>query len=875
MLWKGVRSNVRGWIMIAAIAALATVFGPAATAIADEPVVRAEVDRTQIGLDDRVTLEVIIEGRVRSIEEPQLPALDDWDIYGNSRSQSMQIVNGVMSVSTTFIYVLAPKREGTLTIGAFTTRIGGKEYKTGTITVAVGGGPGVRGAPAPAPGQEQTREDRDIFVVGRVDKQNAYVNEQILYTFYLYRAERSAQISNLSYQAPKFQGFWVEKLKDSEKQSYKVINNRRYIVTEVSTAIFPTTSGTLTIDPSVLQLMLLTSPFGFGFFDRGAEKILRTKPIAIEVAALPVSGKPAGFEGAVGEGLQLSARLDRTEVQEGDPVTLTMQVEGVGNVKTYSRPRLPDLPQFKIYDADSKTSVETLDRVAGSRTWETVLVPRDEGEYTLPAIRLSYFDTGEGAYRTLETKPMTITVLRGSGDSGAGTLASGGNDAPAAQQDIQILGKDLAHIRTDVPVSDAWTPLYRQGLFGVVASLPLVAALGASWHRRRRDRFATDIALARSTRARKQAAKRLAAARRAQEGNHGEVFYAEISRALRQFVGDKLNVSATGLTHPELHDAVVAAGAPAETASRVVELLDRCDAARFAPSSMGAERLRDTLHDAESLIVALDTQWARRGRTAPAAAGTTTAALAWLCVVAVAATAVRAQEAASPAEWLQRGHTAYEAGRFADAIAAYQQAERAGVRNGPLYFDLGNAHYKNGELAPAIACYRRAEMLSPRDPLVRSNLEFARARREDKAVQSGTMPVVAAVLAVFRSLSLNEWIAFCAGLYTLGCAVWIVGTFRRERSAALRAAFTTLVILFVVATGFTVAKVRAVRGTQHGVIAESRVAVMSGPGPEYTAEFSLHEGAEVRVEAQRSDWVRIAVTDQLRGWVPAGSIIGI
>jgi hypothetical protein len=180
----------------------------------------------------------------------------------------------------------------------------------------VGGGPGVRGSPAPAPGQAAMREDRDIFVAGHVDKQSAYVNEQILYTFYLYRADRSAQITNLNYAAPKFQGFWVEKLKDSEKQSYKVINNRRYIVTEVSTAIFPTTSGKLTIEPSVLQMTLLTSPHGFGFFDRGSEKVLRTKPIDIEVQQLPVSGRPPGFEGAVGEDLRLSARVDRSEVQE-------------------------------------------------------------------------------------------------------------------------------------------------------------------------------------------------------------------------------------------------------------------------------------------------------------------------------------------------------------------------------------------------------------------------------------------------------------------------------------------------------------------------------------------------------------------------------
>jgi tetratricopeptide (TPR) repeat protein len=530
--------------------------------------------------------------------------------------------------------------------------------------------------------------------------------------------------------------------------------------------------------------------------------------------------------------------------------------------------------------------------VAGSRTWETVLVPKDEGEHVVPPIRLAYFDTREGQYRTLETKPMNITVVRG---AGSGAIASSGSDAPAAQQDIQILGRDIAHIRTDVPVSDAWTPLYRHGLFAVLAPLPFLAVIGVTLRRRRTDRLASDVALARASRARKLAAKRLAAARRALDAKQGEAFYAEVSRALRQYAGDKLNVAATGMTHLELRDAVVAAGAGDEAAGRLFELFERCDAARFAPGSMGDERLRDTLRDAESVILALDAQWGRRGgggRSAAAATGTTVA-LAWVLVAALAVSspssaqptnatanppaggAAEAPDVASPAELLQRGHTAYEAGNYADAIAAYRAAERAGVRNGGLYYDLGNAHYKSGELAQAIACYRRAEMLSPRDPQIQSNLAFARARREDKAVQPGDMPLVAWVRAVFRGLSLNEWVAVSTALYALACGLWILRTLRRHRASWLRIAFVTTLVACLVALAFTAAKVHAVRGVRHGVVADSRVAVMSGPGADYTAEFSLHEGAEVRIESQRNDWVRIAVTDALRGWVPARSVVGI
>jgi tetratricopeptide (TPR) repeat protein len=841
---------------------------------AQDIALRAQVDRNSITLDEQIQLDVTVEGRFRSIEEPQRPPLDDFDVYSRGRSQSVQIVNGEFSAANTFTYVLVPKREGTFTIGAFVLQTGGKQLKTEPITVTVGGGPGVRGAPEPAAGAPAEREDRDVFVLARVDKQNAFVNEQILYTFYLYRA---VQLTNLNYQSPTFQGFWVEKLKDSEKQYFKMINGRRYSVTELSTAIFPTTSGTLTIEPATLQLVILTTPFGFSLFDRGTERVLRTRPIEVGVSALPPAGKPAIFEGAVGEALQLDARLDRDTVEEGEPVTLTVQVEGTGNVKTFSKPRLPDLPEFKTYDSDSKTDVQALDRVSGSRTYEIVLVPKDEGEHVIPPIRMAYFDTREARYRTLETKPLVVTAARSSNPQ---VVAA--EDVPQ-QQDIRILGRDIAHIRTDVAVSDQATPLYRRGVFAALAPVPLLAVLGAALVRRRRERLASDVALARASRARKQARRRLATADAHLKAGRGEAFYAEVSRALLQYAGDKLNVAPAGLTHEMLRARLAAAGVAEATCQRVVALLERCDAARFAPGSYGGERLREVLGEAEGLLVEIEDGWRRRASRAAGAAATVMLVLVLGCGAALPARAQgelgtetihSAPDYAPPSTLLQRGHAAYENGRFDAAIAAYRQAEQAGVRNGGLYYDLGNAYYKYGDLGQAVACYRRAEMLMPRDAQLRSNLEFVLSRREDKAIQPADLWLVAQARRAFRWLSLNEWLAVCAALYVATCTL-VVLRLTLGGGRALHGATWACGALLVVAMAVTAVKVHAVRGVQRGVVSPSRISVMSGPGADYTAEFSLHEGAEVRIEVQRPDWLRISVGRQLRGWVPAESIIPI
>ncbi len=842
----------------------------APAALAQNVHVEASADRTAATLDDAIRLDIMVRGPFQGRPELRAPELLDFRVASSGESQSYSIVNGQMSASYTFTFVLFPQHEGDLVVPAFVVFLKGQEHRTEPIRVQVSGQ-----AQAPATG-DAAGEAKDLFVVARVDKEKAYVNEQVLYTFYLYYAVR---VSNLNYTPPKFEGFWVEKLQEGEKQYHKIVNGRRYLVVEVSTAIFPTTSGTLDIEPSVLRLVEIAER-SFSFFDRGVERVLRSRPTTVEVLPLPAAGRPADFDGAVGEDLELASRLDRHEIPEGEPVTMTVTVSGSGNVRTFSKPRLPELPAFKTYDANSKSDVRNLDRVTGTRTYEVVLVPRGPGEFAIPPVRLSYFDTRSDSYKTLQTEAQRVNA----------TPVAGGTPQMAGQtplqQDIEVLSTDISHIRTDVPVSDAWMPLYARGIFMLLAPMPLLAVGAVALLQRRRQRFAADVALARSSRARAVARKRLAQAERLlAEGKHQE-FYAEAQRAVLQYVGDKLNAPVAGLTHAALRQQLDAAGANEDTRERLVQLLEHCDAARFAPGSFTPERMRSTLQEVESLVMAMEEGWSRK-------AGRSRFTSVILVCAALAAPGVRAQssgeEAAkpslhvqqSPAEYvpaqelLQRGHAAYESGRYADAIAAYEQAEAQGVRNGPLYYDLGNAHYKNDALGRAIAYYRRAERLIPRDTLLRANLDYVLARREDRAAQPPVPFPFSALRTLYSRMSINEWIVLVAILYVFASGVMAYRLLRRDRRLGVRLALVLLVAMLLF-TGSTLGyKIHDERGIERAVIDADKIAVMSGPGNDYTVEFWLHEGSEVLVEESRPDWLRVSLGTKLHGWIPARSVVRI
>lgn len=840
--------------------------------------VEASADRTAATLDDRIRLDVVVRGQLRGTPQLQPPSLDDFRTVQTGTSQSYTLVNGQMDASYTFTYILEPAREGDLVIPPFQVTFLGKDYRTAPIHVQVQGQAGTPALPGTGPGQS-----RDLFAVADVDKKRVYVNEQVLYTFYLYYAVR---VSNLNYTPPKFEGFWVEKLQEGEKQYHKIMNGRRYLVIEVSTALFPTTSGKLTIEVSNLRLLEI-SERSFSFFERGVDRSLRTQPVELEVLPLPQAGRPADFDGAVGEDLQLAARLDRSQVPEGEPVTMTVTVSGAGNVRTFSKPRLPELPAFKVYDADSQTDVENLDRVKGTRTYEIVLVPRGPGEFTIPPVRLAYFDTRTSSFKTLETEPLHIEATP---VAGAERLAA--SDVPPQQQDIEVLGRDIAHIRTDVAVADALTPLYARGFFLLLAPVPLVALGLAVGSQRRRERFAADVALARSSRARKVARKRLAAAARLLAAGHHQEFHAEIQRALFEYVGHKLNVAAAGLTYATLRARLAAVGAE-PVADKLVQLLESCDAARFAQGSSTPERMGELLRAAESLVMGLEAGWNRKskrfaalallmgcgflawGQTGGLAAAQGGAPGESLVAEPLQVQRSPAAEFAPPAETLQRAHAAYEAGRYMEAAGAYRQAETLGVRNGPLYYDLGNACFKSGQLGEAIAAYRRAERLMPRDPLVRVNLEFVLARREDKPVQPAVPFPITLLRAMYRWMNLNEWILFTLGLYALACAVAVYRVVTRDRRFLVRLALFGTVGALVLAGAALAYKIHDERGIARAVIIADKSAVMSGPGKDYTVEFWLHEGSEVQIEETRPDWLRVSLGAKLRGWIRAASVVRI
>ena len=86
----------------------------AASANAAELSLTITLDRDTATLADVINLTISVEG---ASGEPQLPSSPAFETVRQGSSSRVQIVNGRMSSSVDYSYLLSPKKEGVFTIG--------------------------------------------------------------------------------------------------------------------------------------------------------------------------------------------------------------------------------------------------------------------------------------------------------------------------------------------------------------------------------------------------------------------------------------------------------------------------------------------------------------------------------------------------------------------------------------------------------------------------------------------------------------------------------------------------------------------------------------------------------------------------------------
>ena len=518
-------------------------------------------------------------------------------LYGPSKSSSYssQWVNGVSSSSSSEEYTMVYRADqaGKYTVGSATVSVGGKQYSTKPFTIEIlppdrsaqqGNNRGsqsvqIDNANTQTAGKQVS--SKDLFVRIILSKSNVYEQEAVVCTIKLYTKYQISQfIANIQ---PSYNGFLIEELPVSPNlNEIEHVNGENYMVAELKKCIlFPQQSGKLTItsgtyDVTVVQYEQFRTPFGI--MRQPVEKQLQVKSNTSSVNILPLpEPKPASFNGAVGN-FTVSTEIKPQVLKTYEAATYSYIIRGSGNIKYLKSPTIGFPSQFDVYDPQNNINAKPSgSTVSGTVTIDYTFIPQFVGKYEIPGTEFTYFNPATRKYETLTTQKYDLTVAKGSG--AASQAPKGG---------IEQKNRDILHIKTgDLHLKQEHSYAVEGFGYWLWYIVPLLLLAAVLFYYRKALKARSDMQLMRTKRANKVAQKRLRAAKQWMRAGDKNKFYAEVLTALWGYLSDKIQIPVSELNKENISAELTNYGATDEVIAAVIEVLNNCEFAQYAPELSG------------------------------------------------------------------------------------------------------------------------------------------------------------------------------------------------------------------------------------------------------------------------------------------------
>ena len=230
-----------------------------------------------------------------------------------------------------------------------------------------------------------------------------------------------------------------------------------------------------------------------------------------------------------------------------------------------------------------------------------------------------------------------------------------------------------------------------------------------------------------------------------------------------------------------------------------------------------------------------------------------------------------AEEAFGRAIELDATDPAAAADYYRKAILHYELLVASGVRNGKLYYNIGNAWFALDDMGRAILNYRRATLYDPSDRNLDQNLQFARSRRVNRIEPKQRDRVFKTLFFVHYDVPTRVRFGIFLGSFVLLWAAAILALFHRR--GWVRTVIYSLAVVCAVLLVSLISEKVAMTRHPAGVVIAPEVTARKGDGDTYQPSFTapLYSGTEFDLVEKRPDWWYIELEDGARCWIPSWS----
>lgn len=529
--------------------------------------VAAVVSPRHIQFGEKARLDLTISGEtfIKHIEAPQFNFLPAFLAVPLHSETTPRLEADKIAVSMAWAYELIPQAIGDFTLSDIRFAYQGTPYFANPGSIRVSG--------------TDTYVDVSTNAIhqveAEVDTHEPYLNAPLTYTFrYLYTTVLPTRESPTP-QFPTFRGFFVENPQKRPLYTQE-IRGKTFWVEEHTRTLYPhQKTGQTVLAPAELLLP----------FPRG-HRTLKTKPLTLTVQPIPETGRPAHFNGAIGE-YQISAEIDRGWIEAGRELTLTVRISGHGNIQTVTPPKLPSITGVMVSGPNPS------EITPASRAYIYALTPVRMGIFRIPAIEYAYFDPNRAVYATIQTTPIPVSVRPHPNDPvGIETDSSPGLRWLILLVILVVLGIG----------GYLW---YRAGFVIPTRRVPKTETRadtledGGSRRRKTQDTDTESITPV------SQAREALTALTNNDTTDTATPFANAFAQVLYQYLEDTFDLSQRSID--TAREVGTHAGIPEPILDELIDLLTKCDYHRFAPVALSTGERNTLITRAETVINNIET----------------------------------------------------------------------------------------------------------------------------------------------------------------------------------------------------------------------------------------------------------------------------
>jgi hypothetical protein len=673
-------------------------------------------------------------------------------------------------------------------------------------------------AVAQGPLPEIVTRSRGVDFHALVTPETVYVGQQSTFQLgvFLDQETRQRLRRNPEFVPPESRALLSYDLPERGNGFTGTIDGRTMEVHVFRRALFPLSAGRYVIPAAHLNYAL---PQSASFFSREETFTLRSEAVTVTAIDVPLAGRPSDWLGAVGI-WRASAHMDSARGRAGDPLVLTLRIEGQGNVTLLPRPALA-ISWANVVAADERVRLDsTPTAMRGSKEFDWLVTPTASGPQRVPAVRYAYFNPFARRYEVAMSVPLDVRVSPGDvvmPDPAATPAAAA--EAPLALR--PILGDDTPTPLGDSPVLRWWFAL-----------LPLPAIAGWVVRRPRRTRRTPTAAALLNAMMKAPAAT---------------VSAASVRRLFIEAIRSRTRLHEARLTQPGAWTrALRLEGVEGSTATEVEKFLTEADEASFGTGG------QLTAARANELFRRVDRE-ARAQQSQPPAVHLTAITFATMLVATGSLLARDLHRASEP---FAVGVAAYAGGDYLRAERFFADAARAAPRSAASWANFGTAGWGAHDTASAVVGWQRALRLDPTSDDLRNHLMRVGAPQDVGRARVLALP------SRFPS--------------ALALLLWSVGWIATARQSWRRRPAAILALLTIIFGGATVMAARAFENRLEG----RGLAVIADPTALRTLPALGAEGGSVpligeiaTVDQRTGVWAHVTLEGGRAGWLPAERVV--